>query len=358
MPRDYYEILGLERAATAEEVKKAYRKLALKYHPDRNPGDHDAEEKFKEATEAYEVLAHDEKREVYDRYGHAGLRSGPGVEGFDFHFDLHDAMRSFMRDFGDIFGMGGGGAGEDANRGSDLRLRLRVTLEDVLNGIEKTLKVKRQTACETCGGTGGEGGAAAETCDLCQGQGQVRRVQRSLFGQFVNVGPCPQCGGRGRIVDRRCSACSGEGRVRGEASVRVQIPAGVDTGNYIALAGQGDAGPLGGEAGDLQVVIEVQEHDRFERHGQDLLTELPLGPARAALGGKVTVPTLEGTATLDVPSGVQHGTLLRLKGKGLPQLQGSRRGNLFARVNVVVPKRLDRKAKKLFEELLEREEEA
>jgi len=352
-PRDFYEILGVTRTAESGEIKKAYRVLALKYHPDRNPGDPAAEEKFKEATEAYEVLSHQEKRGIYDRFGHAGLKGGPAAGGFGggFEFDLHDALRAFMRDFGDAFGMGGMGT-RAADRGSDLRVRLRVSLLDMLTGVEKTLKIRRQVPCQACHGTGGEGGRAPETCSLCQGSGQVRRVERSFFGQFVNVGRCPQCGGRGRVVEEACGACRGAGTVRGEATVGVQVPAGADSGDYLSLHGEGDAAPQGGEPGDLQVVIEVEALEGFERHGRDLLTEASLSPARAALGGKVTVPTLEGTATLSVPAGVQHGTLLRLKGKGLPPLRGGSRGSQFVRANVVVPRKLDKKRRKLYEELL------
>lgn len=351
-PRDYYEVLGVTRTADSVEIKKAYRVLALKFHPDRNPGDPAAEEKFKEATEAYEVLSHEEKRGLYDRFGHAGLKGGPAAGFGGFEFDLHDALRAFMRDFGDAFGMGGMGT-RASDRGSDLRVRLAVTLEDMLHGVEKTLKIRRQVPCEACHGTGGEGGQPPETCSLCQGSGQVRRVERSFFGQFVNVGRCPQCGGRGRVVEEACGPCRGAGTVKGEATVKVEVPPGADTGDYLSLRGEGDAAPQHGEAGDLQVVIEVEAREGFERHGRDLLTEMSVSPARAALGGKVTVPTLEGTATLSVPSGVQHGTLLRLKGKGLPPLRGGGRGSQFVRVNVIVPKKLDKRRRKLYEELLE-----
>jgi len=218
--------------------------------------------------------------------------------------------------------------------------------------VEKTLKIRRQVPCDACHGTGGEGGRPPEICGMCQGHGQVRRVERSFFGQFVNVGRCPQCGGRGRVVEEACHACRGAGTVRGEATVKAQVPAGADTGDYLSLRGEGDAAPQGGEPGDLQVVIEVLPMPGFERHGKDLLTELSMSPARAALGGKVTVTTLEGTATLNVPAGVQHGTLLRLKGKGLPPLRGGSRGSQFVRANVVIPEKLDKKRRKLYEELL------
>ena len=212
--RDYYEVLGVERRAASEEIKKAYRQLALKYHPDRNPGDDQAEEQFKEASEAYEILSHDEKRELYDRFGHAGLQRGAGGRGgFEAEFDVHDALRAFMRDFGDVFGMGGMGSSREVGRGSDLRMRLQITLHDVLEGVEKKVKVRRQVPCETCAGTGGKDGQAPEVCSLCQGRGQVRKVQRSFFGQFVNVGNCPQCGGTGKEVREPCNQCNDRGQL-------------------------------------------------------------------------------------------------------------------------------------------------
>ena len=358
--RDYYEVLGVDRDASVTEIKKAYRVLAMKYHPDRNPGDPAAEEKFKEATEAYEVLADREKREIYDRYGFAGIkgRAGPGFGSVE--FDLQDALHAFMRDFGDVFGMGmgmGRGRAQDAGRGRDRQVRLRVTLQEVVTGVKRTLRVRRAVPCSTCGGTGVAGGSQPVTCDLCGGSGRVQRVHRSILGQFVNVGVCPKCEGRGRVVTRPCPACRGEGRVSGEAEVEVEIPPGVSSGDYLNLPGEGDAGRQGGPAGDLQVLIEVEEREGFERHGRDLLVELAVSPARAALGGKVTVPTLDGTATVSVPAGVQHGTLLRLKGKGLPPLHGGARGSQFVKVLVAVPEKLDRRRKKLYEELLSLEEQ-
>jgi len=356
-PRDYYEILGVERTATAVEIKKGYRVLALKYHPDRNPGDPEAEERFKEATEAYEVLSDTEKRALYDRYGHAGVRAGAGHGFSHMEFDLHDALRAFMRDFGDVFGGGRGAGPETAGRGDDLQIRLSIPLAETIHEVKRTLKVRRLVPCGVCGGTGGEGGAEPETCNLCRGSGQVRRVQRSFFGQFVNIGPCPQCGGRGRLAAHPCPECSGEGVERGEVSVTVDVPPGVSTGDYLNLRGQGNAGLQGAPPGDLHVILEVEEPPGFERHGRDVVSEVRLSPAQAALGGKVTVATLEGEATLSVPAGVQHGTLLRLKGKGLPALHGGSRGSQLVRAVILVPERLDRAQKKLYEQLLARERE-
>ncbi len=357
--RDYYLVLEVDRDASPERIKKAYRVLAMKYHPDRNPGDAGAEERFKEATEAYEVLSDAEKRSLYDRYGHAGVRGGAGAGFTGMEFDLQDALRAFVRDFGDVFGMGMGmgGGRSDLDRGSDRRVQLTVDIQDVLNGAAKTLRVQHAVACEDCGGTGGEGGEAPVTCSLCKGSGRVQRVHRSFLGQFVNVGPCPQCGGRGKQQKRLCPTCRGEGRRNAQTEVEVEIPPGVSTGDYLNLPGKGDAGYQGGPPGDLQVLIEVREPEGFERHGRDVVSVLRVGPARAALGGKITVPTLEGTATLEVPAGVQHGTLLRMKGKGLPPVHGGARGSQFVRVELVVPEKLDKARKKLYQDLLERERE-
>jgi molecular chaperone DnaJ len=352
--RDYYEILGVDQNATSDEIKKAYRTLALKHHPDRNPGNTEAEEQFKEATEAYEILSDAEKRKIYDRFGPEGLKAGAGPGFAGMEFGLHDALRAFMRDFGEVFGMAGMASGI-RDRGADLRVNLRISLNDVVTGTEKGIKLRRAVVCEACGGSGGAGGKPAQTCHLCQGSGQVRRVQRSFFGQFVNVGRCPQCGGRGKVVPELCPACDGESTVRGEVTVKVEVPPGVSTGDYLTLRGEGDAGVQDGEAGDLHVVMEVQDRTGFERHGRDLISELSIGPARATLGGKITVPTLDGTATLQVPAGVQEGTLLRMKGKGLPPLNGGPRGNQYVRVRVRIPEKPDRETKRLYRELLERE---
>ena len=350
MPRDYYEVLGVDRGADGETIKKAYRKLALKFHPDRNPNDNQAEESFKEASEAYSVLSDQEKRSRYDQFGHAGL--GAGGSGFG-DFDINDALRSFMRDFSDMFGAGMGSS--DPGAGRDQRVRLKISLEEAYQGAEKTLQLKGAVVCEVCRGRGAEDPSDGDTCPTCKGQGRVRRVQRTILGQFVNVGACPDCRGSGRLIRNPCRRCQGEGSYPGARDVTVEISPGVDTGDYITLSGQGEPGP-GGRAGDLLVLFEVEDHERFERHGRDLVTELELSPARAVLGGKVEIETLDGAATLSVPSGVQPGTLLRLKNKGMPEVQRNKRGDLFVRVGVFVPKRIDKSAKKLYEDLLRREE--
>jgi molecular chaperone DnaJ len=355
-PRDYYEVLGVARDAGEDEIKKAYRKLAFQHHPDRNPGDKAAEQRFKEATEAYEVLRDPQQRARYDRFGHAGAGSGGGAAGADFSgFDLADALRAFMRDFGgdtggfgDLFGGAGGrGAARGPQRGDDLQVRLRLTLEEIASGVEKKIRVKHLRACATCHGRGGEG---EQECGQCHGRGQVRQVQQSIFGQFVNVTTCSRCGGDGRTVRERCRACAGEGRLSETETVAVKVPPGVATGNFIPLRGLGDAGPRGGAPGDLIVLIEEKPHAVFAREGNDLHVELPVSFPNLALGGKVEVPTLAGEATLEVPSGTPSGTVLRLRGRGMPGLRGGT-GDLLVRVQVHIPGKLNGAEKKTLEEL-------
>ncbi len=356
--RDYYEILELDRTAGGEEIKKAYRKLAMKYHPDRNPDDPSAEARFKEATEAYEVLKDDQKRAAYDRFGHAGVRGAAGqAAGMD--FDLQDALHAFMRDFGgfeDIFG-GGRRGRVQPNRGSDLQVRVELTLADVAEGATRKLKIKKTTTCGTCTGAGHAPGARTATCADCKGSGQLRQVHRTFIGQFINVVPCARCGGEGQTVDKPCPKCGGEGRVRGEETVEVDIPAGVMHDNYMTLPGRGEAGRKGGPAGDLIVVVQVREHEHFHRHGNDLVADLPIGPARAALGGSEEIETLDGRASIEVPAGVQTGKVLRLRGKGLPSLNGRGTGDLLLRVIVYVPTRLSGKEKELYAQLEKLENE-
>jgi len=346
-PRDYYDILGLDRDADVDTIKKAYRKLALQYHPDRNPGDHTAEEKFKEATEAWEVLHDPQKRAAYDRFGHDGLKGGGFGAGHP--FDMQDALRAFMQDFGgfgDIFGTGGG-----ERRGADMQVQIRMTLAEVATGISRTIKIKKAIGCDTCSGTGSKPGSSSSTCRECQGAGQIRQVHRTVIGQFINAVTCPRCHGEGKINESPCADCRGEGRRRGEETITVNIPAGVADGNYLTMRGKGEVGRFGTPAGDLIVIFRVDEHDLFERHGNDLLSEFPLSPARAALGGEETVATLDGEATVDVPAGVQTGRILRLKGKGLPVLNGRGTGDLLLRTVVFVPTKLSSKEKELYAEL-------
>jgi molecular chaperone DnaJ len=356
--RDYYEILGVPRTATDDEIKKAYRQLAMKYHPDKNPGDKQAEERFKEVAEAYDVLHDEEKRARFDRFGHAAeAPTGGGFESVH-GFDLADALRAFMRDFG---GMGGGfgdffeqrsrgGAVRD-RRGNDLEIRLPLTLEEIASGVEKKIKIRHMRPCTVCGGTGARAGTGKRTCTVCGGAGQVRVVQRSPFGQLINITTCDRCHGEGTVIDAPCTECSGEGRVRAQEEISIRVPAGVTTGNYIPLRGLGDAGPRSGPPGDLIAHIEEVENALFARDGDDLVIELPISVARAALGGKVDVPTLGGKAKIEIPSGIQSGQVLRLRGKGLKSLQRSGSGDLLVRVVVHTPSRISERAKRLLTEL-------
>lgn len=362
--RDYYEILGLQKGASKEEIKSAYRKLALQYHPDRNPDNKEAEDKFKEATEAYEVLSDENKRARYDRYGHNAMHGGS-----DFH--NYQNVNDIFSAFGDIFGGGGrggasifddifgnfGGGGRSGGRrsvgepGSDLKVRLPLTLEEIAKGVKKTIKVKRMKSCETCTGSGAKAGSGYATCSTCQGAGEVRQVQRSVFGQMVNITVCPACSGAGQTIKEPCTSCSGEGRVKGESTIEVNVPAGVSSGNYIPIRGAGNAGRRGGEAGDVIVVIEEQEHKYFKRDGNNVVYDLLISFPDAALGAEVQVPTLEGTATISIESGTQPGTLLRMRDKGIPNLNGYGKGDQIVRVNVFVPTKLGSKEKATLKEL-------
>lgn len=355
--RDYYEVLGVARSASEDEIKKAYRQLALKYHPDRNPGNKEAEEKFKEAAEAYEVLSDAEKRRRYDQLGHDGLR---GTNYRDFT-NVNDVFSAF----GDIFGQGFGGGifeevfggGQRRRRtghgqpGSDLRIRLPLTLEEIASGVEKKLKVRRQKACETCKGSGAKGSSGRSTCPQCNGTGELRQVSRSMFGQFVNISSCPTCDGEGKVIRDPCSACHGEGRVQGESTIKVTVPAGVSNGNYIPLQGQGNAGRRGGPPGDLIVMIEEEEHPQFTRNGDDIIYDLVVSFPTAALGGEVEVPTLGGKARLQIEPGTPPGRMLRMRERGIPHLNSYGRGDQIVRIQVWVPRKLNAKEKELLKEL-------
>ncbi|MHB1194089.1 MAG: molecular chaperone DnaJ [Longimicrobiales bacterium] len=343
---DYYELLGVSRQADTEEIKKAYRQLALKYHPDRNSGSKEAEERFKEVTEAYEVLRDSDKRAVYDRYGDQGLKARGGPGGFG-HFEFADAIEVFMRDFGgfsgfeDLFGMRGGRSQRTASRrGQTVRLRLPLTLQDVAHGAKRKLRVSLLDTCAPCGGTGAESGSAPTVCAACGGTGEERHVQRSVFGQFVSVQPCRSCGGEGQVIAKVCPACHGEGRVRAEREIEVEVPPGVTSENFLTLRGQGSVGPRGGPRGDLVVLLEIQEDPRFVRDGSDLVHELLVTFSQAALGTDVEVPTVDGTARVTVPAGIQGGEMMRLRGLGLPHLEGAGRGDLLIRVLVWTPEEL------------------
>ncbi len=359
--RDYYEVLGVDRGASEGDIKAAYRKLALKYHPDRNPNDTTAEEKFKEATEAYEVLKDPQKRQAYDQFGHAGLgQGGPGFADFG-GFDIGDALRAFMRDFGgggsifdDIFGMGRGG-GRRSSRGEDLRVRIPLTLEEIAKGCEKSIRVKRLKQCESCGGSGVAAGSSRNTCPQCQGAGRVRTLSRTFLGTIQQVTTCDRCRGAGEIISNPCPTCRGEGRVRGTSTVSIKVPAGVSSGNYMVVDNMGNAAANRGEPGDLMAVFEEKPHEHFTRHGDNIICDKTISFTTAALGGTVTVPTLESETELKIPPGTQSGKMMRLRGKGIPHLHRSGRGDLMVRVIVWVPTRLSAEDKRLLTKLADSE---
>lgn len=343
--RDYYEVLGITRTATEQEIKSSYRKMAMQYHPDRNPDDPHAEEKFKECTEAYSVLIDSEKRQRYDQFGHAGVNGGSGFGGFD-PSAFGDFSDIFGDIFGDLFGVNMGGR-RRPQRGGDARADLTLAFEEAAFGKKTQVKVRRYEVCEQCRGTGAAAGKGPVTCSSCQGRGQVRYQQ----GFFSIARPCPTCQGAGRVISDPCQKCKGETRVMHERTVDVSVPAGVEDGTRIRYQGQGDVGPGAAAAGDLYVVLHVKEHAFFEREGKDLYCSLPVSFSQAALGAELTIPTLDGEHKVKIPEGTQSGTTIRLRGKGLPGLQSSGKGDLFVRVRVQTPSRLNKRQRELLEEL-------
>ncbi len=346
--RDYYEILEVRRESTEEEIKKSYRRLAIKYHPDKNPGDHEAEDRFKELGEAYEILMDGQKRAAYDRYGHAAFQQGGGGgAGF------HDPVDLFREVFGAAGGAGGifehfFGGGSDASgrqRGSDLRYDLQITLEEAATGCEKEIEIRKLDTCGDCEGSGAQKGSRVVTCSVCRGRGQV--VASRGFFQVAQT--CPQCQGTGRVVEKPCKSCHGEGRVEHTSRIKLKIPAGIDEGARLRSPGGGEAGLRNGASGDLYVVIHLREHSIFQRDGMDLHCEMPIPFSIAALGGEVHVPGLKGTVSLKIPPGTQGDSVFRLRGQGMPALQGSARGDILARVQVEVPTRLDAEQRKALE---------
>jgi molecular chaperone DnaJ len=362
MKQDFYVVLGVQRDCTEADIKKAYRKLAMECHPDRNNGDKAAEEKFKLVTEAYEVLRDPEKRAAYDRYGHEGLRGGGG--GFSsMHFDLSEALMVFMRDFGlgggasafeNLFG--GGGSRRDRRRGHDIKVGLKLTLSEVATGTTKTVRIKSLESCPQCAGTGAKSGTQPIPCGTCGGTGEVRRQAQSLFGQFLTVSPCPTCAGEGTVIHDPCDRCGGDGRIKGEKTIQIDVPAGVADHHYLTLRGQGVPGPRNGPRGDLIAVLDIKDDPRFERHGDDLVYDLGITFSQAALGAEVKVPTPFGETMLRIEPGTQTGMAYRLRAKGLPRLGEGGHGDLHVRIHVWTPTKLSAEQRKLFEKLSETEE--
>ena len=349
--RDYYEVLGLSKGASEQEIKSAYRRLAVRYHPDKNPGDAEAEDKFKEAAESYSVLSDAEQRARYDRFGHAGVSGSAGANWGATGFGGIEDILGDLFGFGDVFGSGGGRARgsrrSDAQRGSDLRYDLEMTLEEAAAGMAAQLRIPRLELCDNCKGSGAAKGTQPESCATCNGAGQVRYQQ----GFFSVARTCGTCRGAGRITKTPCEECRGAGRVEREKTMDVKIPAGVETGSRLRIAGEGESGMGGGPAGDLYVIIHVKEHEQFERQGSNLYSSVPITFAQAALGAEITVQTLDGQQQLKVPAGTQTGTVFRLKGNGVPVLGGRGRGDLFVSATVVTPTTLTREQRRLLEQL-------
>ncbi|MBO5901893.1 MAG: molecular chaperone DnaJ [Alistipes sp.] len=359
--RDYYEVLGVERNADAETIKKAYRKAAIKFHPDKNPGDKEAEEKFKEAAEAYDVLSNEDKRARYDRFGHAGMGGAAGGGGFSGFSGGGFSMEDIFEQFGDIFGgaFGGGfGGGRSSrsrtvNRGSDIRITVKLSLQEVAEGVTKKLKINKTVACDKCGGSGAKDSSSYTTCTQCNGSGYVITVQNSFFGRMQTQSVCPTCGGQGRIIKEKCSKCNGEGTERGQEIIEVKIPAGVSDGMMLTVRGKGNAARNGGVSGDLLVVIEEEHSPELIRDGNDLIHNLNITVTTALLGGEVEVPTIDGKARIKIAPGTHAGKVLRLRGKGLPDVNGYGRGDIMVVIDITIPDELTKEERNLVEKLAE-----
>lgn len=355
--RDYYEILGVSKGASQDEIKKAYRKVAMQYHPDRNPGNKEAEEKFKEAAEAYEVLSDADKRAQYDRFGHAGMGAAGGFGG---GMRMEDIFSNFGDIFGDdIFGSffgGGNSRGQRRGqgvRGSNLRIKLRLTYEEIANGVNKKIKVKKYVSCPQCGGLGAKDKNSYQTCNTCGGSGQVRKITQTFLGQMQTVTTCPTCNGEGNIITARCGHCKGEGRVYGEETVSIDIPAGVQAGMQLSMGGQGNAGERGGPAGDLIILIEEEPHPYLHRDGLNVAYDMHISFPEAVFGTQVEVPTIDGKAKIKIPPGTQSGKIFRLKGKGFPSVNSYGKGDQLIHVNVWTPQHVSPEEKDMLEKMQE-----
>ena len=359
--RDYYEILEISKSASADEIKKAYRKMAIKFHPDKNPGDKAAEEKFKEAAEAYEILSSPEKKQRYDQYGHAGLGGNSGFGGAGGFGGMN--MDDIFSQFGDIFGghfggggFGGGGrGGRRVNRGSNLGIKVKMTLEEIANGVEKKIKVNKYVACKPCNGSGAKNGSAYNSCSTCRGTGQVTRVTNTILGAMQTTSTCPSCGGQGQTITDKCTSCHGDGIVRDEEVININIPAGVAGGMQLSVNGRGNMGARGGVAGDLIITIEEIEHEHLKRDGVNLFYDHYISFIDAAIGTHIEVPTIDGKAKIKIDPGTHSGKVLRLKAKGLPDINSYSRGDILVNINVWTPQHLSKEEKKILEDLRDSE---